>query len=177
MSAYAGSARSRAAVSKPSSRGITTSSVITSGPLLGDELESLLAVAGDGHLEPLELEVDRDQLTDHLGVVDDEDVSGGGGVHADPPGPATAVVMVMCGPSPVDVRRHVRFPRSPSPRSSGDRAPPSGGGCVGSNPTGGATDIRLIEPFDGVRVPEASAQPPGTSSTGLPLRNILLLTP
>ena len=25
-----------------------------------------------------------------------------------------------------------------SPRSSGDRAPPSGGGCVGSNPTGGA---------------------------------------
>ena len=28
-----------------------------------------------------------------------------------------------------------------SPRSSGDRAPPSGGGCAGSNPAGGATDL------------------------------------
>ena len=31
-----------------------------------------------------------------------------------------------------------------SPRSSGDRAPPSGGGSVGSNPTGGAVLFRLL---------------------------------
>ena len=34
------------------------------------------------------------------------------------------------------------FPRTLGPRSSGDRAPPSGGGSVGSNPTGGTVSTR-----------------------------------
>ena len=34
----------------------------------------------------------------------------------------------------------------PGPRSSGDRAPPSGGGSVGSNPTGGADSTRRPHP-------------------------------
>jgi hypothetical protein len=33
-----------------------------------------------------------------------------------------------------------------SPRSSGDRAPPSGGGSVGSNPTGGAAGPPCLLP-------------------------------
>ena len=34
-----------------------------------------------------------------------------------------------------------------SPRSSGDRAPPSGGGCAGSNPAGGTYDSLAREGF------------------------------
>src|SRR5680860_1536545 len=45
-----------------------------------------------------------------------------------------------------------------SPRSSGDRAPPSGGGGVGSNPTGGTYLFRpTAKPFRPARVATTSA--------------------
>src|SRR6476469_11100165 len=51
------------------------------------------------------------------------------------------------GRRPWASRRLVDFllPHRPSPRSSGDRAPPSGGGCAGSNPAGG-TSRRPVRP-------------------------------
>ena len=60
------------AVSNPSSRGITTSSVITSGLPAVDDARAPPGRRRPMHLEALELEVDRDQVADQLGVVDDE---------------------------------------------------------------------------------------------------------
>src|SRR5215203_3002218 len=41
-----------------------------------------------------------------------------------------------------------RAPSLAGPRSSGDRAPPSGGGSAGSNPAGGASVLRSQTCFD-----------------------------
>ena len=67
------------------------------------------------HVEALDLEVHAEQLEDHRVVVDHQ--------HQQLPHRADAT-----GAGTIEICR---------PRSSGDRAPPSGGGCVGSNPTGG----------------------------------------
>src|SRR6185436_882131 len=46
-------------------------------------------------------------------------------------------------------------PHPSSPRSSGDRAPPSGGGSLGSNPSGGALLIAAVRPRRDRRPPAA----------------------
>ena len=63
-------------VHQPSRRGISASTVMTSGSRLAgvpQHLEGGLAVAGLDHLIALELQVDPDQVPDLLGVVDHED--------------------------------------------------------------------------------------------------------
>ena len=70
--AVRGSARSRATVSNPSSRGIFTSIVMTSGRTSMDLLQGVLTVDRLHDLEPLELEVDGDQRADDVAVVDDQ---------------------------------------------------------------------------------------------------------
>ena len=75
------------------------------------------------HVEALDLEVHAEELEDHRVVVDDQHRQL---AHTDDGTGAT-----------VPARRWGYDRRPSRPRSSGDRAPPSGGGCVGSNPTGG----------------------------------------
>ena len=72
IAAVRGSARSRSTVSNPSSRGIFTSIVMTSGPHVEDLLQGVQAVDRLHDLEALELEVDGDQLPDDVAVVDDQ---------------------------------------------------------------------------------------------------------
>src|SRR5664279_2996352 len=87
-----------------------------------------------GDLEAFEFEVERNEAANHRVVVD----------HEDPPSRA---------------RRPVRFAHESdssapgallpsavlSPRSSGDRAPPSGGGGAGSNPAGGTAKPQVTD--------------------------------
>src|SRR6266702_7139965 len=98
-------------------------------------------------LEALELQIDGDQLPDDVVVVDHE--------HPRPPqgvGGRAQVNGVVGrrwrygGHTPQGTPAQTRARPLPRnwysshrcrPRSSGDRAPPSGGGGVGSNPTGG----------------------------------------
>ena len=85
---------------------------------------------------PASLEVDAEQPSDGLGVVTDQDerclaLGAPAGLH-------TAHSRLVTSPGaglahPKHSAGHI------GPRSSGDRAPPSGGGSVGSNPTGART--------------------------------------
>ena len=90
MPAVSGSARSRLAASQPSSLGIMMSSVMTSGRDVLDLVQAVLPVDGRRHLEALELEVDGDELTDHVVVVHDEDATQAARHGADATQPAAA---------------------------------------------------------------------------------------
>ena len=92
-----------------------------------DLVQRVLSVDRRHDVKALELQVDRDQLPDHIVVIDDEDTPGTS--HSGEATGTTSTPMIMA--------RALLASACPSPRSSGDRAPPSGGGGAGSNPAGG----------------------------------------
>ena len=107
-------------------------------------VEAVLAVDRSRHVEPLKGKIHGDKLPDHLVVVHDEHPSQTLR-HA---GEATASGDAMGTHGGMSHRSWEagNLSTSPGPHSSGDRAPPSGAGCVGSNPTGGATAGALHKP-------------------------------
>src|SRR5215469_5680750 len=136
MCAVCASLRSWSAVSQPSSLGIITSSVITSGPIastLSRQSWPSIAVATSNP--------SRVRFT----AISCRITSSSSTTSTRPKPCATRARLPCRATSRV---RHVRLAQrrrgagslstSPGPHSSGDRAPASGAGCVGSNPTGGA---------------------------------------